>query len=73
MGKKGKVTSKSRLGKYECVCFHQRGHWKKDCAKLKNKYKGKSMSDACVIERGGDSNDFELCLVGHQTIAGFDE
>ena len=24
----------------------------------------------CVMERGGDS---EFCLVGHQTIAGFDE
>ena len=31
------------------------------------------MSDACVIERGGDSNDSECCLVGNQTITRFDE
>ena len=31
------------------------------------------MSDACVIERGGDSSDFRFCLVSHQTITGFDE
>ena len=31
------------------------------------------MSDACVIERGGDSSDFGFCLVGHQTITGFDD
>ena len=31
------------------------------------------MSNACVIERGGDSSDFELCLDGHQKIVGFDE
>ena len=31
------------------------------------------MSDACVIECGGDSIDVELCLVDHQTIVGFDE
>ena len=54
---RGKVTSNSRLGK--------------DCPKLKNKCKGKSMSDACVIERESDSSDSELCLVGHQTIVGF--
>ena len=31
------------------------------------------MSDVCVIEREGDSSDSEFCLVGHQTIASFDE
>ena len=31
------------------------------------------MSDACVIERGGDSSDYEFCLADHQTIVGFDE
>ena len=47
------------------------GHWKKDCLKLKKRDKGKSMSDTCVIERGGDSSDSNFGLVGHQTIAGF--
>ena len=71
--KKGKVTLKGRLGKDECAFCHEEGHWKKDCPKLKKKDKGKSMSDACVIEHGGDSNYSELCLVGYQTIVGFDE
>ena len=31
------------------------------------------MFNACVIERGGNSSDFEFCLVGHQTIVGFNE
>ena len=53
--------------------FHEEEHWKKDCPKLKKKGKGKSMSDACVIELGGDSSDSEFCLIGHQTIVGFDE
>ena len=73
MGKKGKVTSKSRLGKDECTFCHEEGHWKKDCPKLKKKDKGKSISDTCVIECGGDSSDYELCLIGHQTIASFDD
>ena len=51
---------------------HEEGLWKKDCPKLKKKDKGKTMSDACVIERGGDSSDSKFCLVSHQTIAGFD-
>ena len=67
------MTSNSRLGKDEYVFCHEEGHWKKDCPKLKKKDKGKSISNACVIERGGNSSDFEFCLVGHQTIAGFDE
>ena len=64
-GKRGKVTSNSRLRKYECAFFHEEGHWKKDYPKLKKKDKGKSMSDACVIEHGGDSSDSEFCLIGH--------
>ena len=31
------------------------------------------MSNACDIERGGDSSDYEFCFVGQQTIIGFDE
>ena len=69
----GKVTSKSRVGKDECAFCHEEVHWKKDCPKLKKKDKSKSMSDACAIERGDDSSDFMFCLVGHQTIASFEE
>ena len=31
------------------------------------------MFDECVIECGGDYSDYKFCLVGHQTIVGFDE
>ena len=31
------------------------------------------MSNACVIECGGDSSDSKFFLVGHQTITSFDE
>ena len=65
------MTLKSRLGKDECTFFHEDGHWKKDCPKLKKKHKGKYMFDACVIEHGCDSSDSDFCLVGHQTIVGF--
>ena len=66
------MTSKNRLEKYECVFCHEE-HWKKNCPKLKKKDKGKSMSNACVIKRGSDSSDSEFYLIGHQTIAGFNE
>ena len=51
-----------------CIFFHENGHLEKDCPKLKMKDKGKSIFDACVVERGGDSSDSsdsEFCLVGH--------
>ena len=64
---------KTRLEKDECAFCHKEGHWKKYCPKLKKKYKCKSMFYACVIERGGDYSDSEFCLVGYQTIVGFDE
>ena len=71
--KKGKVISKSRLGKDERVFCHEKRYWKKDCPKLKKKDKGNAIFYACVIECGGDSNDYEFCFVGHQTIDSFDE
>ncbi|CAL8989595.1 unnamed protein product, partial [Prunus brigantina] len=46
-GKRGKSRSKSR-GKFpakdECAFCRQKGHWKKDCPKLKNKEKEKAGS-----------------------------
>ena len=35
--KRGNVTSKSKLGNYECAFCHEEGYWKKDCPKLKKK------------------------------------
>ena len=72
MRKKGKCDQRVDWEKMS-VPFVMRRHWKKDCPKLKKKDKGKAIYDACVIEYGGDSSDYELCLVGHQTIVGFDE
>ena len=46
LGKKMKLRSKSRLGKEECAFYHENGHWKKDCPKLKKKYKGRVIYDA---------------------------
>ena len=40
---------------------------------MKKKVNHKAISNACVIKHGGDSSDSEFYLVGHQTIAGFDE
>ena len=54
------MTSKRRLGKDECAFCHKKGQWKKDYPKLKKKDKGKSISDACVIERGGHCSDYEF-------------
>ena len=48
----GKVKSKSRLGKDKYTFCHEERHWKIDSPKLKKKDKGKSMSNACVIECG---------------------
>ena len=51
---RGKVTSKNGMGKDECAFCHEKGHWKKNCLKLKKKDKGKSMFNVCVINHRGD-------------------
>ncbi|BBH00104.1 hypothetical protein Prudu_010013 [Prunus dulcis] len=69
----GKSRSKSR-GKFpakdECAFCRQKGHWKKDCPKLKNKEKEKAGSEANVAKSGDE--DFEFALAsssadGHST------
>ncbi|KAM1003335.1 hypothetical protein ACFX2C_003672 [Malus domestica] len=62
-GKRGKSRSKSRgkfLAKDECTFCRQKGHWKKDCPKLKNKEKEKAGSEANIAKSGDD--DFEFAL-----------
>ncbi|CAL8996546.1 unnamed protein product [Prunus brigantina] len=44
----------------ECAFCRQKGHWKKDCPKLKNKEKEKAGSEANVAKSGGE--DFEFAL-----------
>ena len=59
--KKGKYDIKEKIEKKdECAFCHEKWHWKKDYPKLKKKDKGKSISDACVIECGGDCSDSEF-------------
>ncbi|KAG8480151.1 hypothetical protein CXB51_024883 [Gossypium anomalum] len=59
LSEKGRSKSKSRLGKDECAFCHEKGHWKKNFPKLKNK--GKVAPDACVAKH--DTSDSELSLV----------
>ncbi|XP_039133297.1 uncharacterized protein LOC120270366 [Dioscorea cayenensis subsp. rotundata] len=38
-GRRGRSHSKTKLGKDECAFYHEKGHWKKYCPKLKKKEK----------------------------------
>ncbi|KAG8492732.1 hypothetical protein CXB51_010465 [Gossypium anomalum] len=55
---KGRSKSKSRLGKDEGAFCHEKGHWKKNCPKLKNK--GKAAPGAVIAKH--DTSDSELSL-----------
>ncbi|KAE8684117.1 hypothetical protein F3Y22_tig00111151pilonHSYRG00072 [Hibiscus syriacus] len=63
-GSRGRSKSKSRLSKDECAFCREKGHWKKECPKLKNKGKperGKAVSESNVVEYDdGDSDSHSL-------------
>ena len=58
-GGRGNSRSKARgkfLAKDECSFCHERGHWRKDCAKSKQKDKGKG-SEVNVAHNDGNDSD----------------
>lgn len=62
--KRRKSCSKGKLAKDECAFCHEKGHWKKNCPKLKKKENGKSTSnaalDVCVVKYKNDELQFLL-------------
>ena len=60
-GRRGRSKSKSRVAKDECAFCREKGHWKKDCPKLKKK--GKAPQDVNVAECKSDAeSDFSLAV-----------
>ncbi|KAE8703256.1 DEAD-box ATP-dependent RNA helicase 57 [Hibiscus syriacus] len=60
-GRRGRSKSKSRLSKDECVFCQEKGHWKKECHRLKNKGKperGKVVSESNVVEYNDTDSNF---------------
>lgn len=65
-GMKKRSKSKAKIRKDECAFCREKGHWKKDCPKLKNKgqsSKGKAVADSNVAEYNEDS-DYSLAVSG---------
>lgn len=63
-GGRGKPRSKSRgkfLAKDECSYCHEKGHWKKDCPKAKQKDKGKD-TEANVAHSVDNDSDYSLSV-----------
>ena len=62
-GRKGRSKSRSRPSKDECAFCREKGHWKKDCPKLKDK--GKPNKEKVVINSNVaecDDGDSDLSL-----------
>ncbi|KAL0402530.1 UNVERIFIED_CONTAM: hypothetical protein Slati_4282900 [Sesamum latifolium] len=64
-GNKGRSKSRHRLSKDECAFYREKGHWKKDCPKLKGKGKSdknKSIAESNIAE-GEENSDFSLAIL----------
>src|ERR1043165_1426315 len=62
-GKKQRSKSKSKLSKDECAFCHEKGHWRKDCPKLKKKAQSDKEKTVAVAEYNNDS-DCSLVVTG---------
>nr|GEX26332.1 retrovirus-related Pol polyprotein from transposon TNT 1-94 [Tanacetum cinerariifolium] len=55
--------SRQRLSKDECAFCYEKGHWKRDCPRLKTKdnhYKGKAVAEANVTKCDDEESDLSL-------------
>ena len=60
--KKGRSKARSRPSKDECVFCREKGHWKKDCPKLKSKVKPNNRK-AVMDSNVADCDDSNHSLV----------
>ncbi|GKB20815.1 retrovirus-related pol polyprotein from transposon TNT 1-94 [Tanacetum coccineum] len=61
--KRWRSKSRHRLSKDECAFCYEKGHWKKDCPRLKTKdnhYKGKVVMEANVTKCDDEESDLSL-------------
>jgi len=70
-GRRGRSSSKPRPNKDECAFCREKGHWKKDCPKLKAKGKsdkGKAVSNVAKVD--DDNSDLSLVLTSSTSYSG---